>query len=272
MRRVSLALLLCAGLLGPARAQEPEVPALPIGASAEGTTRSDAPASYGFDAPSAGVITVLVQVQGAGDLVLFVCDEDGEPLLDLLEEAGQPFPGARSDKDLLGSKGVEVLTLLVPWAGRYSAVVEVTGAPEARFTISGAFAPAPGLARRPDTSAGRVRDAVPIPLTGPVAQLETTLTPKTHDHRDWFLLRCERAGKLRVVVRAADGDLRLDAFAPGQLRAPKASADGDELGVAGNEALLLDVQAGQVVLVRVGAVFAHADRINYRLIVAITAE
>jgi hypothetical protein len=270
VRAASLALLLCASAFGLARAQEPEVPALPIGASARGVTRKDAPAAFRFEAPSAGVITVLVQVEREGDLVLFVCDDDGEPLANLLDESGQAFPGARCDRDLLGSKGVETLTILLPSAGRYAAIVEVADLPEARFSISGAFAPAPELVRKPDPRAARARDAVVVPVGNNPTQAETTITPKEHDLRDWFSIRCERAGKLRVVLRAADGDLRLDVFAPGRLRAALASSDGDEQGVAGNESLTIDVQEGQVVLVRVGAVFVSADRIGYRLVAAIT--
>lgn len=272
MRAACLALLLWAGVFGPARAQEPEAVALPVGASAQGVARKAAPATYRFDAPSAGLLTVLVHVDGAADLILFICDEDGEPLADWIDPSGQAFPGARCDRDLLASKGVETLTMLVPSTGRYTAVVEVSDLPEARFSISGGFAPAPELARKPDPRAGRVRDAVVVPLGDQLTQAETTLTPKEHDLRDWFSIHCERAGKLRVVVRATEGDLRLDVFAPGRLRAPQASADADEQGVPGNESLTIDVQQGQVVLVRVGAVFVHADRISYRLVTAITTD
>lgn len=253
-----------------ARGEDP--PPLPIGATAGAVARKDAPAVFRFDAPSAGLITAAVQVEGAApaDLVLFVCDDEGQPLPDVLDPSGQPFPGGRSDRDLLGSRGTEALTLLAPEAGRYVVIVEVVGAPEAAFTITGAFAPMPGLARRASDPDERPSGATEIAVTGQVQQREDSLTPKEGDLRDWFLLRCQRAGTLRVVVRARDGDLRLDAHAPANLRTAVATSDDDEQGVAGNESVAIPVQADQVVLVRVAAVFASADKIPYRLVVAIT--
>lgn len=262
--RVCAAVLALAGALA-ARGQD--VPALPVGATAKATTRADAPATFVFEAPSAGLITAAVQAEGEGDLVLFVCDDDGQPLPDLVDDAGQPFPGGRSDKDLLGSRGVEALTLLAPGAGRYLVVVEVTGAPEAPFTITGAFAPLPGLARPSDPDA---RPSGANATSVGLVRIEGAVAPKDGDLRDWFAVRCERAGKLGVVLRASEGDLRLDAFAPGSVRTPVATSDDDEQGTPGNESVSLPVQQGQVVLVRVAAVFANADRIPYRLIAAVT--
>lgn len=267
-------LVVAASLVGfaalPARAAAQELPPdLPIGAARRATVKADAPAIFPFEAPGAGLLTVVVQAEGEGDLVLFLCDDEGQPLPDLLDPDGQPFPGGRSDRDLLGARGTEALTLLLPAAGRYAAVVEVNGSAEARFVISGAFAPTPGLARPADPD-GRPSGARALTVGGQAVTVEDAVSPREHDHRDWFALRCERAGTLRVVVRAADGDLRLDAFAPGRLRAPLASSDDDELGVPGNESVSLAVQEGQVVLVRVAAVFAAAERIPYRLLVAIT--
>lgn len=247
-----------------------DAPSLPIGVTGRGSARREAPASYWFEAPSAGLLTAAVQAEGDVDLVLFVCDADGQPLPDLAGDSGQPFPGGRSDKDLLGSRGVEALTLLAPAAGRYVVVVEVAGAAQVRFTISGAFAPLPGLVR-PDDPDGRPSGATALSVDGQAKQLEGVLTPREHDLRDWFALRCERAGTLGVVLRASDGDLRLDAFNPGSLRTALLSSDDDEQGVPGNESLsVAAVQPGQVVLVRVSAVFSNADRITYRLVTAIT--
>lgn len=263
-RRAALLVLLGALLV---RAEEP--PAVPLGVTTKGSARQDAPAVYRFDAPSAGLITACVQADGGSDLVLFVCDDDGQPLPDVAGATGQPFPGGRSDGDLLGSRGVEALTLLAPGPGRYLIVVEVVGAPAASFSISAAFAPMPGLAR-PDDPDGRPNGAPQVEVGGQPRQVEGLLSPADHDLRDWLSLRCQRAGTLRVVVRAPDGDLRLDAHRPGNLRTAVAVSDDDELGVAGNESVSVPVQQGQVVLVRVAAVFAGADKIHYRVIVAVT--
>ncbi|MCO5169433.1 MAG: hypothetical protein M9894_24070 [Planctomycetes bacterium] len=266
--RAPLLVLLMGLWLPLAAAQEPTL-ALPIGEPRRAATRADGPATLWFVAPAAGLLTVVVQAEGEGDLVLFLCDEEGQPLPDLLSDDGQPFPGGRSDRDLLGAKGVEALTLLLPGPGRYAAVVEVSGAAEARFMISAGFAPMPGLARPADPD-GRPSGARAFGVGAQTLELDDAVAPREHDLRDWFAVRCERAGTLRVVLRAADGDLRLDAFAPGRLRAPLAASDDDEHGVPGNESLTLKVQEGQVVLVRVAAVFVAADRIPYRLMLAIT--
>src|SRR5690606_19768280 len=121
-----------------------------------------------------------------------------------------------------------------------------------------------------DDPDGRPGGARQVEVGGEPQQLEGVLSPTNHDLRDWLSLRCQRAGTLRVVVRAPDGDLRLDAHGPDDLRTPVAASDDDELGVPGNEAVSLPVQQGQVVLVRVAAVFGGADKIHYKVLVAVT--
>jgi hypothetical protein len=239
---------------------------LVMGAPLKGRTRKDAPAVYWYDAPGPGVLTLFVTAEGDGDLVLAAVDEDLQPLSMALEDSGQTSPGGRSDRDLMGSRGVEAVVAVVAGAQRCGALVEVLEPAEGRFTLTASFAPAPALARAPDPD-GRPRAANPI-VAG--AEVEELLTPRDNDLRDWFAVRCERAGTLSVITRAAEGDLRLDAYAAGQFTTPLISSDDDEQGVAGNESVnISELKAGDIVLVRVSAVFHHADRIPYRLVTTI---
>jgi hypothetical protein len=265
-RRVLGALCLLTALPGAVGGQDAPPP-LPLGAGADATARAGAPATFAFDAPGPGLLSAVAAVSGDADLVLSLCDEDGQPLADTCEPNGQPNPGARSDHDLLGSRGLEVATAPVPGVGRYLVVVEVAGDGEARLHLSASFAPAPALAR-PDDPDGRPGAARGLDAG---VDVEDAVAPKEGDLRDWFAVRCPGAGALSVVTRAPAGDLRLDAYSAGQYRTPAVSSDDDEQGVAGDESVTVKVEGPGLVLVRVAAVFVASDRVPYRLLTTFAA-
>lgn len=257
-------------LLAAAAAAQDGPPPLPLGVSAKGQARKDAPAAYVVEAKEAGVLTVVTTGEGEADLTVSVCDAEGQVLPDYLDDTGQLHPGARADGDLLGGRGNEAVTALLPAAGRYLVVVEVAQ-PEGRFTLAGSFAPAPALARPADPD-GRPGAAAALQAGAQTVQVDETVTPRDGDLRDWFAVKAARAGVLTVVVRAPEGDLRLEAFLPAELRRPVQQSDDDEQGVPGNESVALPVKEGDVVLVRVSAVFLHGDRAAYRLVTAVVAQ
>ncbi len=74
------------------------------------------------------------------------------------------------------------------------------------------------------------------------------------------------------MVRAPEGDLRLDAFVRPNVRTPVQQSDDDQGGIPGNESVARPVREGDVVLVRVSAVFLQGDRSAYRLLTAVVAQ
>lgn len=246
-------------------------PPLPLGAPVKGVATKAAPATFVVEAKSAGVVTTVVTGEGDADLVVYVCDDEGQPLPEYLDGAGQLNPGARADRDVLGARGTEALAALVPAPGRYLVVVEAADGADGRFSISGSFTLSPALARPADAD-GRPGAAVALTAGAQLVEVSDKVDPRENDVRDWFAVRAARAGTLSVVLRAPEGDLRLDAYARSNLRAPVQQSDDDQQGIAGNESISVTVKEGDVVLVRVSAVFLHADRAAYRLATAVVAQ
>jgi hypothetical protein len=114
---VSLALLLA--LAGPGLAQEP----LPCGESVSGTTTDQSPASFVFEAPSGGLLGVIVR---ADDDVYLSAQADGADV-------------GRWDADHGGNLGAEQFGIPVLAAGVVT--VNVHTFSEASFTICGVWVP-----------------------------------------------------------------------------------------------------------------------------------
>lgn len=231
--------LLLATLATPAAAQG----ALPIGAPQQGKVPSGGTAEYTFEAKTAGVI--VAAINGEPDLVLQVVDADGQTIQD-----------GRSDRDLDGSAGKELISVILPEPGTYRVRVTVNGSGAATFEIGGGWMSFPVFARKnpdPDRRPGNARAA------DVGKAIEDTLDSNEGDNWDWFVLTPTQGGSLAIVTRrSGDGeaDLMLEAFLDGNYSEPVQRSDQDLQGDNANESLIVNVKPGQRVHVRVSRVFS----------------
>ena len=223
---------------------------LPIGSTALGTTSTGVVASYEFNAPSAGVLTVAVRATSEADLVLLVTDTDGQTLSD-----------GRSDQDLGGDSGAEQLAITLPRAGRYSVRVRPFSSGLGEFRIGASWLEFPELERPADPD-GSPSTASPIAVG---EGINDTIDPSAGDHWDWFSIRIGQSGQLRVTTQAPEGDLVLESFNEGAFAEPVERSDQDLQEVAGNEAIVLVVTAGQMLYFKVSAFLSTGQAVAYRL-------
>jgi hypothetical protein len=228
-------------------AQDP----LPAGPT-RATLGPSATAMYTFRAPTAGVLTVVVQ--GSDDLSLAVMDVDGQSL-----------PEGSTDSDRHGNVGDEMLSLVLPEAGSYRIEVRALGGDGGgTFTVASGFVGMPGFARPADPD-GRPSSARDLAVG---AAHDDVIHPAEGDHRDWYRIRVAEAGTLVILTRVADdfeGDLMLEAFMGGDFTEAISRSDQDLQDNAGRESLTLEVRAGDVVHVRVASVFSSGDAQPYRI-------
>ncbi|HSW30713.1 MAG TPA: hypothetical protein VLH75_14600 [Longimicrobiales bacterium] len=222
---------------------------LPLGKTAEASL-SGGSIEYAFSAKEAGFLAVVVRSSGGEDLALKVTDAEGQVL-----------PDGSSDMDMNGSVGAEQLLLAIPSAGEYA--VEVRCYDEsASFRLSATFLPS-ALAAVPDDADGRPSGAVELTVG---ANHDDALDPAAGDRADWYRIRVDRSGVLTVLTRAeGEGDLRLERYIEPEFGEPEDSADEDRDGVMGNESLTLDVEAGDVVIIKVVPSFAGSTAVSYRI-------
>jgi hypothetical protein len=239
---VSLCLL---GLVPAAGAQQ-----LEIGGVTTSSTSTAKVAQFAFNAPSAGVLTVVVRSTSESDLVLSVSDQDGQPL-----------PEARSDQDLGGDSGAEQLAVTIPRAGAYLVQVEPFGSGDARFNIGASWITFPDLEVPPDPN-GSPSNATAI-RAGQLP-LQESLDGRAGDYWDWFIFTAEQSGTVTVTTRSSDGDLVLEAYEAGEYGEPVERSDQDLQGESGNEALTLIVSAGQKIYFKTKA-WDEGAQITYRL-------
>jgi len=223
---------------------------LELGGVATSSTSSAKVAQFEFNAPSAGVLTVVVRSADESDLVLSVSDQDGQPL-----------PEARSDQDLGGNSGAEQLAVTVPRAGAYLVLVEPFGSGDARFKIGASWITFPDLEVPPDPN-GSPSNATAV--RAGQQPLQESLDGTAGDYWDWFVFTAEQAGTVTVTTRSEDGDLVLEAYEAGEYGEPVERSDQDLQGTSGNEALTLIVSAGQKVYFKVRA-WNEGAQIAYRL-------
>lgn len=224
--------------------------ALPLGKMQAGKTTSDKPSEYRVKAESAGVLTVAVQ--GEGDLVLVVLDADG-----------QPVPDGRSDRDLGGNTGTEMVTVTLGEAGEYRVrVVTQMGSATSSYQLAASWMPFPPFAR-PADSDGRPGTARAVKVGEAV---EDALDGAAGDLADWYALRPATDGTLVVVTRPVGdgGDLVLEAFLDGEFGQAAARSDQDLQGNSASESVSVNVRAGQTVHVRVSGAFSSVQA-QYRL-------
>jgi hypothetical protein len=242
---VSLALL----LVSPTLAQERV--ALPVGASGQGKATDEKPAMFTFTATEAGLLAVtVVGKDPEADLVVETLDEDLQPLDD-----------GSSDRDRYGHKGKEYLAVMLPEPGTYLVRVKARSSETASFSVSAAFAPAPGFsAIDPDR---RPSKAAAVTVGKPVQE-----TLGGQDRWDWFAVRSEAEGTLTILTKAPEGDLKLEAFAEGNYADDIARSDADLQEKKGNESVSFEVTAGQTIYVRVTIISGDAQ-IEYKLVTAL---
>jgi hypothetical protein len=223
---------------------------LEAGQVVEGTTGWDGPALYSFQAGSAGVLTIVVRSLNESDLVLLVADADGQPL-----------PNGRSDQDLGGDPGAEQFAVTLQRAGNFQVRVETFGGSSAPFKLGVSWLPFPDLAVPPDPD-GSPSSAVRIQV-GQDSRNDL-IDGTVGDYWDWFVLKADKGGTLTVATRAEEGDLILEAFAPGAFAEALERSDQDLQESGGNEALTLVVEAGEELYFKVSA-FGDGASIPYRL-------
>ena len=228
----------------------PGAQTLAIGSTALETTSAGAVASFEFNAPSAGILTVAVRATTETDLVLLVTDADGQAL-----------PDGQSDQDLGGDSGAEQVASTLPRAGRYSVRVRPFSSGLGEFRIGAAWLEFPELEQPADPD-GSPSTARPMRVG---EGINDTIDPSTGDHWDWFSIRIGQSGQLTVATQAAQGDLVLESFDDGEFAEPAERSDQDLQGTAGNESIVLFVTAGQTVYVKVSAFSSTGEAIAYRL-------
>ncbi len=216
----------------------------------EGPMGGEKGASYGFEAESAGVLTIVVRSLDETDLILLVTDSDGQPL-----------PNGRSDQDLGGDSGAEQFAVTLPRAGKYQVRVDTFGGSQGSFKIGVSWLPFPDLEITADPD-GAPSSAIRIQVGQDTRN--DSIDGATGDYWDWFVLKAEKGGTLTVATRAEDGDLILEAFSSGAFAEPLERSDQDLQGKGGNEALTLAVEAGEEFFFKVSA-FSEGVLIPYRL-------
>ncbi len=248
--RTAVVAAAAAGLQG-AATRDLHAPGLPLGRISRGVTTTGDVASYQFRAESAGILTVVIRSTDETDLVLAATDADGQNL-----------PDARSDQDLGGDAGAEQFAVTVPREGTYYIRVEPFGSGTASFLIGASWLGFPELEQPADPD-GAPSTAKTIAIGQ--APLNDMLDPSSGDYWDWFALRADRAGMLTVAIRAAEGDLVLEAFNAGEYTAAIERSDQDLQEVTGNEALTLSVTPGQIMYFKVSTFGSGGSAMVYRL-------
>jgi len=224
--------------------------ALPIGSTTQGTL-AEGEARFVYAAKEAGFLTVVVRAQAGEDLSLAILDEEGQTLADGL-----------SDSDVGGDVGAEQLVVVLPGAGSVQIRVRSFMDDRGGFHIGGSFLASKLVASPPDPD-GRPSRATELSVG---ATHEASLDSDAGDVADWYRIKVEKAGVLTVLTRTdEEGDLRLEVYAEGAYEEPEDSSDQDMDGVMGNESLTIDVDAGEVVLIRVLGGFLRQDSVSYRI-------
>lgn len=230
--RLAVALL---AMLVPVAASA-QVP-LPLEGPVSGRTTDERPAEYTVVARSAGVLSVAVQ--GTGDLMLQLLDEDGQTL-----------PDGTADRDLNDKPGTELLSVTIGEPGTYRVHVRMQAGKSSEFQIGGALLPFPPFARPADPD----RRPAQARALQPGKPHEDTLDPGDGDAWDWFAFKVPQAGSLVVLTRPLDGtdaDLVLEVFTEGDFSRAVDRSDQDLQDNTSNESVTVNVAAGQIVHVRV---------------------
>jgi hypothetical protein len=224
--------------------------ALPLGTPQQGKVTSESPAEYTVVAKTAGVLAAAIS--GDADLAFQVTDEDG-----------QTIPEGSVDRDLNGSKGHEMLSLLLAEPGTYKVRVRAQGG-SSTFQISGSWLAFPAFAAASPDPNRRPRGATDIVMGKPH---EDSLSSEGGDSWDWFVMKPAQAGTLAIVTRPladGDADLVLEVYTDGDFTKPAGRSDQDLQGNSANESVAINVTAGQQVHVKVAGAFSRVST-KYRV-------
>ncbi len=250
MKRIAVLSVIATALsAGPLCAQTP----LPMGTTGPGVVMGDGGAVFAVSAQGPGFLTVVARSANGEDIRLAITDDEGQVL-----------PQGQVDADIGGNGGAEQAVVVLPYAGSYQVRVETFDGGGAAFSIGGSFLASALVGGEPDPD-GKPSKAQSLAVTESHSDV---LDGAAGDMYDWYRIEATTAGVLTVLTRAEgeEGDLRLELFMPGAFTEAVETSDQDQGGVLGNESATLDVQAGQVVFVRVGPSFAGSGaRAAYRI-------
>lgn len=227
--------------------------ALQLNQPQRGTAGDSTPAVFTFSADSAGILTVVVRGQGDTDLTLAVADA-----------VGQTLPEGQSDQDLGGDSGAEQLAVVVPGAGDYQVRVGT-------WFGSGGFEMVAGWISYPALAGPTDPDSMPTQAAAltPGSPIEDSIDPGAGDAWDWFKVTVDSDAAITVITDAPEGDLALEVFEEGNFAEAVNRSDQDMQGVAGNESLTIQAQAGQTYYFKVSPVFSGGERVSYRIRVGV---
>jgi hypothetical protein len=232
------ALIVLLALAAPTLAEDR--PAFPTGEPASGSTTSEEPAIYQFEAPAAGVLLVMATSEARGaDLAIRVTDDEGQTLA----------VGGTADNDFITSRAKEAAAIPLTGPGKYLVQVVCLSSGEAEqveFKVVGTFLANPAFARAVDPD-GRPSQAKAIELGAEAGQ--ETLGPD--DLWDWFVVRPTSDGTLILKTTAPEGDFFIEVYTEGRFDEPQDRADNDDDEVYGNEQLEVTVTKGQTIYLRV---------------------
>jgi hypothetical protein len=231
-------LVVLLAVASPAFAQTP-LPMKP----AQGRVPADGAAEFVVAAKTAGIL--VAATNGDSDLVLQVTDSDGQAL-----------PEARSDRDLNGSMGSELISTVLPEPGNYRVRVTTNSGSGASFEIVGSWVSFPPF-ERASADADRRPAAARAAEVGKAT--EDSLDSDDGDDWDWFVLKAGQSGTLVIVTRrvagTGDADLQLEAFLDGNYSEAVQRSDQDLQDDNASESVTVNVDAGQAVHVKVSRVF-----------------
>ncbi|TVR41649.1 MAG: hypothetical protein EA402_12790 [Planctomycetota bacterium] len=204
------------------------------------------PTRLRFRAETPGALTVLARFAGT-DIRIHLADR-----------FGQTDPESEIDFDYQGDPGAEQGVLIAHQAGEFYVVLS-TWWGGGQGTLTTVWTPMPELAQDP-VPHGSPEDAIVLSAGERHGE---HLTPIGHNRWTWYKVSSPEAGQLVVGTRAAEGDLMIEAYSPGNYTTPLTTADEDRDGVAGNETLVLDISAGASLYFRVLSPWPELERIDY---------
>jgi len=174
------------------------------------------------------------------------------------------MPDGTADRDMNGSEGTEILSVVIAEPGNYRLRVRVQGGSPSTYQISAAWLPFAAFARASTDPDRRPTQARAIQVG---KAHEDTLSFETGDNWDWFVLKPTQAGTLVIVTRRVgegDTDLVMEVFLDGKFGDATDRSDQDLQGNNASEAVNVNVTAGQTVHVKISTALNRANT-KYRI-------
>lgn len=223
--------------------------ALPVGDFTTVSISHNTPAAFSFVANQAGALSIIAR---AADLDIKFSVQNSQ---------GMTIPGSETDIDYGGDTGAEHAVVIIPRAGTYRVLIELTmGLGSGQVTVGASWLPYPGLApalfphSEPDT-------AVALALG---EQHQGTIQGGGPQRHYWYALHSNQAGQVVLATRAPEGDLKIEVYRANNFARPETTVDNDENGVRGNETATVQVVANETVYFRVVA-WGHGMNIPFEV-------